>query len=114
MWASETFSAAHTQEVAVMFALPTQVPPLPLKSSGPQSEPVKKVVSSMANNRRVFIIEDEQDISELMRFNLALEGYMVETFSTGEAGFRTLEQRTPDLLILDIMLPGMSGLDICK
>jgi len=63
---------------------------------------------------RVFIIEDEQDISELMRFNLALEGYLVETFASGEAGFRGLESRTPDLLILDIMLPGMSGLEICK
>jgi two-component system, OmpR family, alkaline phosphatase synthesis response regulator PhoP len=94
-----------------MFALPTQVPmqnnPVPFDIS-------KKAVSVMANNRRVFIIEDEQDISELMRFNLALEGYVVETFATGEAGFRTLEQRTPDILILDIMLPGMNGLEICK
>ncbi len=66
---------------------------------------------------RIFIIEDEQDISELMRFNLALEGYSVETFGTGEDGYKALVQAgdaQPDLVILDIMLPGMSGLEICK
>jgi len=65
-------------------------------------------------NARVFIIEDEQDISELMRFNLALEGFLVETFATGEAGFRGLENCKPDLLILDIMLPAMNWLEICR
>ncbi len=64
--------------------------------------------------RKIYIIEDEQDISELMRFNLSLEGFAVETFSTGEAGLKAIEENAPDLLILDIMLPGMSGLEICR
>lgn len=64
--------------------------------------------------RKIYIIEDEQDISELIRFNLSLEGFSVETFPTGEAGLKAIEQAPPDLLILDIMLPGMSGLEICR
>jgi two-component system phosphate regulon response regulator PhoB len=63
---------------------------------------------------QIFVIEDEQDIAELIRFNLSLEGYNVATFGSGELGFQALEQQTPDLLILDIMLPGMSGLEICR
>src|SRR5258708_6380369 len=64
--------------------------------------------------RLIYIVEDEQDIAELIRFNLSLEGFTVETFQTGEAGLRAIEQKTPDLLVLDIMLPGLSGLEICK
>ncbi len=64
--------------------------------------------------RKIYIIEDEQDISELIRFNLSLEGFNVETFGTGEAGLKAIEEAQPDLLILDIMLPGMSGLEICR
>ena len=64
--------------------------------------------------RKIYIIEDEQDISELIRFNLSLEGFNVETFGTGEAGLKAIEETQPDLLILDIMLPGMSGLEICR
>lgn len=66
------------------------------------------------NRGRIFVIEDEQDIAELIRFNLSLEGYQVDTFPTGELGFKALEKDIPDLLVLDIMLPGMSGLEICQ
>jgi two-component system, OmpR family, alkaline phosphatase synthesis response regulator PhoP len=89
-----------------MYALPTQGTSL--------SNDAAFTKKTVTKNARIFIIEDEQDISELMRFNLALEGYSVETFATGELGFRGLENRKPDLLILDIMLPGMSGLEICR
>jgi two-component system alkaline phosphatase synthesis response regulator PhoP len=64
--------------------------------------------------QNVYVIEDEQDIAELIRYNLDLAGYKVEIFPTGEAGFVALENKVPDLLILDIMLPGLNGLEICK
>ena len=68
----------------------------------------------MQKTPTVFVIEDEGDIAELMRYNLSLEGFQVEVFLTGEAGLKALESKTPDLLLLDLMLPGVDGLDICR
>ena len=65
-------------------------------------------------SKKIMVIEDEQDIAELIRFNLGLDGYDVSTFSTGEEGYDAITANQPDLLILDIMLPGMSGLEICR
>lgn len=66
------------------------------------------------NQYTVFIIEDEEDIAELIRYNLQVEGFNVEVFHSGEAMIKALSYRTPDLFLLDQMLPGMSGTDICK
>jgi len=63
---------------------------------------------------KIYIIEDEQDIAELMKYNLSLKGYDIYTFGSGELGFKGLDQGIPDLMILDIMLPGLSGLEICE
>jgi two-component system alkaline phosphatase synthesis response regulator PhoP len=62
----------------------------------------------------VYVVEDESDIAELIRFNLQMEGFQVETYPSGELGYKAVELKKPDLLILDIMLPGMNGLDICR
>ena len=71
--------------------------------------------ASDGSGTSIFVIEDEHDIAELIRFNLSLEGYSVDVFPSGEAGFKAFEgNKKPDLLILDIMLPGMSGLEICR
>lgn len=71
--------------------------------------------TSGGSGLKIFVIEDEHDIAELIRFNLSLEGYDVEVFPSGEAGFKAFESnKKPELLILDIMLPGMSGLEICR
>ena len=61
----------------------------------------------------IFVIEDENDIAELIRFNLSLEGYHVETFSSGEMGLQAIASKKPDLIILDLMLPGLSGIEVC-
>lgn len=68
----------------------------------------------MQDRKRIYVIEDEEDIAELLRFNLTLEGYEIKTFTTAESGLEAVLSDTPDLLLLDLMLPGMSGLDICK
>lgn len=63
---------------------------------------------------RVLIIEDEEEIQELLAYNLAKEGYQVERASSGEEAFERIRRSSPDLLLLDLMLPGMDGLSLCQ
>jgi two-component system, OmpR family, alkaline phosphatase synthesis response regulator PhoP len=62
----------------------------------------------------ILIVEDEEDILELVKYNLAREGYRVSGAATGEAALKTARADLPDLIILDLMLPGIDGLDVCK
>ena len=64
--------------------------------------------------KRILIIEDDRDIVELVRYNLANEGYQVASASDGATGLSMLKKSPPDLLLLDLMLPKLSGLDICR
>src|SRR5262252_7484807 len=64
--------------------------------------------------KRVFIIEDDRDIVELVRYNLANEGFQVTAAHDGAIGLATLKKTPPDLLLLDLMLPKLSGLEICR
>lgn len=62
----------------------------------------------------ILIIDDEKDILKLLQYNLEKEGYAVWTAKTGEEGLETAQTKKPDLVILDWMLPGMDGLEVCK
>ena len=64
--------------------------------------------------RKILIIEDDSDIVELLRFNLEREGYRVFSASTGEAGLTIAREEHPSLLILDLGLPGIQGLELCR
>ncbi len=64
--------------------------------------------------RRVVIIEDERDVARLLEFNLRGAGYEVETAGTGAEGLAAVRGKTPDVIILDLMLPDQSGYDVCK
>jgi two-component system, OmpR family, alkaline phosphatase synthesis response regulator PhoP len=64
--------------------------------------------------KRILIIEDDRDIVELVRYNLANEGFQVSGANDGAAGLNTLKKSPPDLLLLDLMLPKLSGLEICR
>jgi len=64
--------------------------------------------------KRILIIEDDRDIVELVRYNLANEGFQVSAAYDGGTGLNTLKKTPPDLLLLDLMLPKLSGLDICR
>src|SRR5437762_11364746 len=64
--------------------------------------------------KRVFIIEDDRDIVELVRYNLANEGFLVTAAHDGVTGLATLKKTPPDILLLDLMLPKLSGLEICR
>jgi two-component system, OmpR family, phosphate regulon response regulator PhoB len=64
--------------------------------------------------KRVLLIEDDRDIVELVRYNLEREGFQVASAMDGVSGLAQLRKTPPDILLLDLMLPKLSGLDICK
>jgi two-component system alkaline phosphatase synthesis response regulator PhoP len=64
--------------------------------------------------KRILIIEDEADLLRGLALNIKAEGFDVLTASTGDAGVRAALAERPDLILLDLMLPGMSGLDVCR
>ena len=63
---------------------------------------------------KVLIVEDDKDIRELLRYNLTAEGYHVIEAADGEQGLKAARSSAIDLVLLDLMLPGVSGLEICK
>ena len=63
---------------------------------------------------RIMIIEDEEPLTLLLRYNLESEGYEVETAGRGDEAEIKLKESPPDLLVLDWMLPGMSGIELCR
>ena len=65
-------------------------------------------------NEHILVIEDEDDIQELVRYNLAKEGYRVAQALSGEEGFKAAKSTSHDLVLLDLMLPGLDGLEICR
>lgn len=64
--------------------------------------------------KTVLIIEDEQDVAELLSFNLQKEGFRAVTAPDGLAGLDAARSEHPDLILLDLMLPGLGGMDVCK
>ncbi len=67
-----------------------------------------------ASAPRILIVEDESDLSLLLGYNLEAEGYVVESVERGDEAELRLAENAPDLVILDWMLPGVSGLEICR
>lgn len=64
--------------------------------------------------KRILIVEDDRDISELVRYNLEREGYDVSALFEGGEAFDHALKRRPDLIVLDLMLPGTDGMEICR
>lgn len=63
---------------------------------------------------KVLIVDDEEDIRELLSYNLKKEGYEVFTAENGEIGLQSMRENKPDLIILDVMMPGMDGIEVCE
>ncbi len=63
---------------------------------------------------RILAVDDEEDILELVRYNLAREGYQINTVTSGEEALKSARSEMPDLIVLDLMLPGVDGLDVAK
>ncbi len=62
----------------------------------------------------ILIVEDEEALTEVLRYNLEAEGYEVETVARGDEADVRLKERMPDMVILDWMLPGLSGIELCR
>jgi len=62
----------------------------------------------------VLVVEDDEGIREMLKYNLTSAGFSVQEASDGATGLRTARTSRPDLILLDLMLPGMSGLDFCR
>src|ERR1700722_15725782 len=65
-------------------------------------------------NARILIVEDEEALTLLLRYNLETQGFEVETIARGDEADTRLKESTPDLVILDWMLPGLSGIELCR
>ncbi|MBU6275848.1 MAG: response regulator transcription factor [Planctomycetes bacterium] len=64
--------------------------------------------------QRILVVDDEDDLLELLRYNLSREGYQVTCVATGEDALRSVRRQPPDLIVLDVMLPGIDGLEVCR
>jgi len=64
--------------------------------------------------QQILVIEDEEDIAELIKYNLSRESYKINISLTGEEGLIKARSELPDLILLDLMLPGLDGLEVCK
>lgn len=73
-----------------------------------------KGAENMANGYTVLVVDDECHILELLRFNFEQEGFDVFTVATGEECLNVCDKKLPDIIILDLMLPGIDGLEVCR
>jgi two-component system alkaline phosphatase synthesis response regulator PhoP len=64
--------------------------------------------------KHILIVEDERDIRDLLKFNLTKDGYRVSAAATGEEGLKLARSGRPDLILLDLMLPGIDGREVCR
>jgi len=68
----------------------------------------------MDPKHRILVVDDEQDILELVTYNLKKEGYLIEVAQTGDDALRMVRERPYQLVLLDLMLPGLSGMEVCR
>jgi two-component system phosphate regulon response regulator PhoB len=66
------------------------------------------------SRERILVVDDEEDILELVRYNLRKEGYEVLSATSGEQALAEARSTLPDLIVLDLLLPGVDGLDVCR
>ncbi|GAB4137765.1 MAG: response regulator transcription factor [Bacteroidia bacterium] len=66
------------------------------------------------NNYKILLVDDEEDIIEFLSYNLKKEGYEVITALSGEQGLELAKKELPQLIILDVMMPGIDGIEVCR
>ena len=65
-------------------------------------------------HHKILIVDDEEDLLELVRYTLAKEGHSITCVDTGEKAIDSVQRKLPDLIVLDLMLPGIDGLEVCR
>ncbi len=68
----------------------------------------------MSKKAKILIVDDEKDIVEILKYNLSKEGYKIETAHDGHEALEKTASFHPDLIVLDIMMPGMDGIEVCE
>lgn len=68
----------------------------------------------MLENKKILIIDDEPDILEFLKYNFEMEGYTIITANNGKEAIKAANKHLPDLIILDVMMPKLSGIEVCK
>ena len=86
----------------------------PLTAAAPAPGPPAADPSSVEGTERVLVVEDDQDIAELVAHHLHKAGYASEILTSGAEVMPVVRQRPPALVVLDLMLPGRNGLDVCR
>jgi two-component system phosphate regulon response regulator PhoB len=82
----------------------------------PGAEPGRPTIAKgrLMTRERILVVDDEEDLLELVNYNLTKEGYRVECVSSGEEALSAARQNFPDLIVLDLLLPWVDGLEICR
>jgi two-component system alkaline phosphatase synthesis response regulator PhoP len=80
----------------------------------PKNKPRDALKFSTMKDYKILVVDDEPDILEILAYNLRKEGFQVTTASNGEEGLKKAEEVKPDLIILDIMMPQMDGVEVCR
>ena len=105
-------ATSRTKVVAVpMKAVPAAVPS---QAGVTQDMKAKRKEVPVAGRAHLLVVEDELDLQELLRYNLARDGFRVTCVDSGEKAVVAIKAETPDLIVLDVMLPGMDGLEFCR
>jgi len=71
-------------------------------------------MTDLMSKKKILVVDDEEDILELVSFNLSKEGYDITCTTTGEEALEVIRTSRPDLMVLDLMLPGVNGLEVAK
>lgn len=83
----------------------------PAKMTRPQQS---QRLSAPPGSPTILVVDDEDDLLELVRYNLARSGYQVTSVTSGEEALAHARRQSPDLMVLDLMLPGVDGLEVCR
>ena len=75
---------------------------------------VRRPSAAVGTRKKVLVVEDEKDLLQIVKYNLQKEGYVVLTARDGESALATARKGKPDLIILDVILPHMDGMEICR
>jgi len=76
--------------------------------------PKSKPFAEQTGTHHVLVVDDEEDLLELVRYNLVRDGYRVTCVATGEEALKAARKQPPDLIVLDLMLPAVDGLEVCR
>ena len=71
-------------------------------------------MDEISEQQRILVVDDEESITDIVSFNLTKEGYKVDVAHTGPSAVKMARENTYDLIILDVMLPGMDGYEVCR